>query len=51
MEPKAAGYTRLCLHARTLRFAHPVTRKDMHFELPVPARFLDAVKERGAEES
>lgn len=35
---------RLCLHARTLRFAHPVTRKDMRFELPVPSRFLDAVK-------
>lgn len=35
---------RLCLHARTLRFAHPVTRKDMRFELPVPSRFIDAVK-------
>lgn len=35
---------RLCLHARTLRFAHPVTRKDMRFELPVPSRFLDVVK-------
>ncbi len=45
---KGSRLHRLCLHARTLRFAHPVTRKDMHFELPVPARFLDAVKERGA---
>ena len=35
---------RLCLHARTLRFAHPVTRKDMRFELPVPSRFQDAVR-------
>lgn len=35
---------RLCLHARTLRFAHPITRKDMRFELPVPARFLQAIK-------
>ena len=30
---------RLALHARTLRFAHPVTRKDMKFEVPVPSRF------------
>ena len=36
--------SRLCLHARTLRFAHPVTRKDMHFEIPIPSKFLDAVK-------
>lgn len=35
---------RLCLHARTLRFAHPITRKDMKFELPIPAKFIDAVK-------
>lgn len=35
---------RLCLHARTLRFAHPITKKDMNFELPVPKRFLDAVR-------
>jgi len=37
---------RLCLHARTLRFAHPITKKDMRFELPVPSKFLDAVKTR-----
>ncbi len=30
---------RLALHARTLRFAHPITRKDMRFEVPVPAKF------------
>ncbi len=30
---------RLALHARTLRFAHPVTRKDMNFELPIPSKF------------
>lgn len=34
---------RLCLHARTLRFAHPKTRKDMNFELPLPPRFVKAV--------
>ena len=37
---KYGGHTsrlhRLALHARTLRFAHPVTRRDMHFETPVP---------------
>ena len=31
--------SRLCLHARTLRFAHPVTRKDMNFESSVPKEF------------
>ena len=34
---------RLCLHARTLRFAHPITRKDMNFEAPVPQAFYRAV--------
>ena len=41
---KESRLNRLCLHARTLRFAHPITRKDMRFELPVPSRFLNAVK-------
>lgn len=41
---KESRLHRLCLHARTLRFAHPITRKDMRFELPIPSRFLDAVK-------
>lgn len=41
---KESRLHRLCLHARTLRFAHPVTRKDMRFEIPIPSRFLDAVK-------
>lgn len=39
---------RLCLHARTLRFAHPITRKDMNFALPIPPRFSKAV---GADQS
>ena len=30
---------RLCLHARTLRFVHPVTRRDMNFECPLPPGF------------
>lgn len=30
---------RLALHAATLRFVHPVTRKDMNFSTPAPAEF------------
>lgn len=41
---KESRLNRLCLHARTLCFAHPITRKYMQFELPVPSRFLQAVK-------
>lgn len=47
---KESRLHRLCLHARTLRFAHPVTRKDMRFEQPVPAKFMDAVKGTGPKE-
>ena len=35
---------RLALHARTLRFVHPITRKEINFELPVPTRFAGLVK-------
>jgi len=34
---------RLCLHAQTLRFVHPVTRKDMNFQTPVPSSFESLV--------
>lgn len=37
---------RLALHAQTLRFAHPVTRKDMNFETPVPPKFLAALRKQ-----
>ena len=37
---KSSRAGRLCLHARTLRFAHPMTRKDMNFESPVPREFF-----------
>ncbi len=30
---------RMALHAQTLRFVHPITRKDMNFSTPVPAIF------------
>lgn len=31
---------RLALHALSLRFVHPSTRRDMNFRIPVPAKFL-----------
>lgn len=37
---------RLALHARTLRFAHPITRKDMNFETLIPADFASVVRRR-----
>ncbi|MCM1320125.1 MAG: RluA family pseudouridine synthase [Muribaculaceae bacterium] len=40
----ASPIHRLALHARTLRFVHPRTRKDMRFELPVPSRFNALIK-------
>lgn len=41
---KASPIHRLCLHARTLHFAHPVTKKEMLFETPIPSRFLSLLK-------
>ena len=41
---KQSRLGRLCLHAKTLRFAHPVTRKDMYFESPVPFGFYKAIR-------
>lgn len=35
---------RLALHAQTLRFVHPITRKEMNFSTPVPASFASMVK-------
>lgn len=34
---------RLALHARTLRFVHPTTRRDMNFTIPLPASFSKLV--------
>lgn len=41
---KQSRLNRLCLHAKTLRFAHPITKKDMYFESPVPAGFYKAIR-------
>lgn len=35
---------RLALHAKTLRFVHPITRKEMNFSTPVPTGFSRMVK-------
>ena len=34
---------RVALHARTLRFVHPTTRRDMNFSTAVPAAFAKCV--------
>ena len=40
---KTSPAHRLCLHAQTLRFVHPITRKDMNFTCPMPAAFTKLV--------
>lgn len=40
---KSSPIHRLALHAQTLRFIHPITRKDMNFTTPVPAKFMVAL--------
>ena len=40
---KPSPIHRLALHAQTLRFVHPITRKDMKFETPIPAKFRGLV--------
>lgn len=35
---------RLALHAQTLRFVHPITRKEMNFSTPIPPGFEKLVK-------
>ena len=36
---KSSPIHRLALHARTLDFVHPMTRQELKFETPIPARF------------
>lgn len=40
---KPSPIHRLCLHAATLRFVHPITRRDMNFSSPLPAGFIRMV--------
>lgn len=41
---KASSIHRLALHAGTLRFVHPITRRDMNFSTPIPTSFMKLVK-------
>lgn len=41
---KASPIGRLCLHAQSLKFAHPTTQKLMAFTTPVPSKFMAMVK-------
>ena len=41
---KSSPIHRLALHAQTLRFVHPVTRREMNFETPIPTSFASMVK-------
>lgn len=41
---KSSPIHRLALHAQTLRFVHPITRRDMNFSTPIPASFASMVK-------
>ena len=41
---KTSPIHRLALHAQTLRFVHPITRKEMNFTTPIPASFASMVK-------
>jgi 23S rRNA pseudouridine1911/1915/1917 synthase len=36
---------RMCLHAKTLCFIHPITREEMKFEMPVPKHFFGLLNE------
>jgi len=40
---KTSPIHRLCLHAQTLRFVHPLTRRDMNFTSPLPSGFSKLV--------
>lgn len=41
---KTSPIHRLALHAQTLRFVHPITRKEMNFTTPIPSSFASMVR-------
>lgn len=41
---KTSPIHRLALHAQTLRFVHPITRREMNFTTPIPVSFSSMVK-------
>ena len=44
---KSSPIHRLALHARTLRFIHPITREMMSFSTPIPTAFASMMKVGG----
>lgn len=42
---KSSPIHRLALHAQTLRFVHPISRRDMNFETPIPLKFRALFKD------
>lgn len=48
---KGAKVPCLMLHARSLRFAHPRTEKEMAFQAPLPGDFLKGLKSNGIDYS
>ena len=40
---RPASIHRLALHAQTLRFVHPISRREMNFSTPIPASFFKLV--------
>ena len=41
---KSSPIHRLALHAQSLRFVHPITRRDMWFETPIPNSFEKMIR-------
>lgn len=41
---RTSSLRRLALHAKTLNFAHPVTKKYMQFDTPIPSKFIGFVR-------
>ncbi len=41
---KSSPIHRLALHAKTLHFAHPMTKREMMFDTPIPSRFMSLLK-------
>ena len=45
---KENPFNRLCLHAKTLEFIHPITKEKMRFDVPAPKEWFNFCS-RGAE--
>lgn len=47
--PAILGFTRLALHAYSISFVHPTTGREVLFEAPLPADFVEAQRQLQAE--